>query len=68
MNEDKIKELAKEEFINNVMTNLDSTLIFTYIRELEKENVRLKDLIKEYQPYFKGVDMIKLIDGEKDNE
>lgn len=42
MNKEEIKELAREEFINNVMTNLDSSLIFTYISNLEQENKQLK--------------------------
>ena len=42
MNIEEARELCKEEFMKNVMANLDSTLIFTYISNLEKENQQLK--------------------------
>ena len=41
------RKLCKEEFMKNVMANLDSTLIFTYISNLEKENQELKDRINK---------------------
>ena len=47
MNKEEIKKIAKEEFINNVMKNIDSALIFTYISNLEKENNRLNNIINE---------------------
>ena len=42
MNIEEARKLCKEEFMKNVMANLDSTLIFTYISNLEKENKQIK--------------------------
>lgn len=42
MNEEELRELAKEELNKAIMNNLDSTLIFTYIKRLEEENRQLK--------------------------
>ena len=36
MSEEQARKLIKEEFMNNVMSNLDSALIFTYIQNLEQ--------------------------------
>lgn len=44
MNEEEIKKIARETFIENVMNNLNSAIIFKYIQELEKENARLKEI------------------------
>ena len=44
MNKEETTKLIQEEFIKNVMTNLDSSLIFTYIQKLEQENQRLLEL------------------------
>lgn len=45
MNELEIRKIAKEEFISNVMNNLDSTLIFTYIQNLEQKVNNLQSKI-----------------------
>ena len=45
MNELEIRKIAKEEFISNVMNNLDSTLIFTYIQNLEQKANTLQSKI-----------------------
>ena len=42
MNEEELRELAKEEISKAIMNNLDSTLIFTYIKRLEEENRQLE--------------------------
>lgn len=49
MNEEKIKKIARETFLENVMNNLDSAIIFKYIQELEQENARLKDKLKDIE-------------------
>ena len=54
MSEEEIKKLAKEEFINNVMEQLDSTLIFTYIQNLETQLQQKENIIKEVREYFKN--------------
>ena len=45
MNELEIRKIAKEEFISNVMNNLDSALIFTYIQNLEQKVNNLQSKI-----------------------
>ncbi len=52
MNREEIKKIAKEEFINNVMKNIDSALIFTYISNLEVENKRLNNIIEEFEKWL----------------
>ena len=47
MSEEEIKKIAKREFINNVMENLDSALIFTYIQNLEQKLQQKENIIKE---------------------
>ena len=65
MNELEIRKIAKEEFISNVMNNLDSTLIFTYIQNLEQKanNLQSKidmaiEYIKIQQKVFKDYDIV----------
>ncbi len=41
MNENELRKIAKEEITKAIMDNMDSTLIFTYIKNLED---RIKDL------------------------
>lgn len=52
MNEEEIKKIARETFIENVMNNLDSAIIFKYVQELEQENARLKDKIDKAIKYL----------------
>ena len=47
MSEEEIKKIAKEEFMNNVMEQLDSTLIFIYIQKLENQLQQKENIIKE---------------------
>lgn len=78
MNKKEIKELARQEFINNVMSNLDSSLIFTYIQKLEQENKEQEEYIKYWQnEYDKKMEIIDkaieyiilcIIDSEKYKE
>ncbi|MBO7733011.1 MAG: hypothetical protein J6S67_10670 [Methanobrevibacter sp.] len=78
MSEEEIKKLAKEEFINNVMEQLDSTLIFTYIQNLETQLQQKENIIKEVREYFKNhtlkyddimiikpSDVLEILDKEK---
>ena len=52
MSEEEIKKIAKREFINNVMENLDSALIFTYIQNLEQKLQQKENIIKEVREYI----------------
>jgi hypothetical protein len=52
MSEEEIKKIAKEEFMNNVMEQLDSTLIFTYIQSLENQLQQKENIIKEVREYL----------------
>lgn len=52
MNELEIRKIAKEEFMNNVMNNIDSTLIFTYIRNLERKVNHLQSKIDKAIEYI----------------
>lgn len=45
MNEEQIREIAKETFAENIMNNLDSSIVFKYIQELEQENQKYKEVI-----------------------
>lgn len=45
MNEEQIREIAKETFAENIMNNLDSSIVFKYIQELEQENKIYKEVI-----------------------
>ena len=71
MSEEEIKKIVKEEFINNVMEQLDSTLIFTYIQKLEGQLQQKENVIKEVREYIKNnghYDFYNLdvaVDGEK---
>lgn len=47
MSEEEIKKIARETFVENVMNNLDSAIIFKYIQTLEQENTQLKSVLKE---------------------
>lgn len=42
MSEEELRKIAKEEMAKSIMDNLDSALIFTYIKNLEEENKQLK--------------------------
>lgn len=52
MSEEEIKKLIKEDFINNVMEQLDSALIFTYIQKLETQLQQKENIIKELREYL----------------
>ena len=57
MSEEEIKKIAKREFINNVMENLDSALIFTYIQNLEQKLQQKENIIKEAKDFINGKDL-----------
>lgn len=42
MNEEEFKKIAEKTMQEQIMKNLDSTLIFTYIRNLEQQNEQLE--------------------------
>ena len=41
MNDEKIRKMVSDSFFENIMNNLDSSIIFKYIEGLEKENQEL---------------------------
>lgn len=45
MNEEKIRKMVSDSFFENIMNNLDSSIIFKYIEGLEKENKQLRKAI-----------------------
>lgn len=45
MDESELRKMIKEEFINNITNNLDSSLIFMYIQNLERKIEKLNNLI-----------------------
>lgn len=54
MNEEQIREIAKETFTENIMNNLDSSIVFKYIQELEQENQKYKEVIERVIDYING--------------
>ena len=52
MSEEQARKLIKEEFMNNVMINLDSALIFTYIQNLEQRIDKAIEYIKESEEEY----------------
>jgi hypothetical protein len=62
VSEEEIKKIAKEEFMNNVMEQLDSTLIFTYIQKLENQLQQKENIIKEVREYIKDKYAVLLAD------
>lgn len=55
MNEEQIREIAKETFAENIMNNLDSSIVFKYIQELEQENQKYKEVIEKVKDYINDV-------------
>ena len=47
MSEEEIREIAKETFAENIMNNLDSSIVFKYVQTLEKENQKYKEVIEK---------------------
>ena len=68
MNELEIRKIAKEEFISNVMNNLDSTLIFTYIQNLEQKENNLQSKIDKAIEYYETHQQECVIGRNKDDK
>ena len=47
MTEEEIRKIINDTFSENIMNNLDSSIIFKYIEGLEKENQELKKQLEE---------------------
>lgn len=47
MTEEEIRKIINDTFDENIMNNLDSSIIFKYIEGLEKENQELKKQLEE---------------------
>lgn len=45
ISENELKQLCKEEFMNNIKDNMDSSIIFTYVRGLEKGIIKYKEVL-----------------------
>ena len=58
MEEDKLREIAKQEMTNAIMNNLDSSLIFTYIKNLEDKNKELENYYKNEKVLWDRKDYI----------
>ena len=52
MNEEQIKKIIRDTFNENIMNNLDSSIIFKYIEGLEKENQKYKEVIDKAIEYI----------------
>lgn len=64
MNEEEIKRMANEEMLNTIKTELNSSMIFVYIENLEKENKQLKEDKKKIIKYIKNIDDEEFINTE----
>ena len=49
MNEDKVRELARNSMLETIKTNLDSGMIFTYIKSLEDRLYKAIEFITSYE-------------------
>ena len=47
MTEEEIRKIINDTFDENIMNNLDSSIIFKYIEGLEKQNQELKKQLEE---------------------
>ena len=56
MSEEEIKKIAREEILDTIKSKLDSSMIFTYINNLEQENKQLKEDKKELIEFLKEYD------------
>lgn len=56
MNEEKIRKMVSDSFFENIMNNLDSSIIFKYIEGLEKENKQLRKIINKINVFLKNHD------------
>ena len=67
MSEEKIKELARQSMLETIKTNLDSAMIFTYIKSLEDRINKAIEYIEEYQDVLKehNGDWLNYQDGFK---
>lgn len=75
MTEKEIRKIVNDTFVENIMNNLDSSIIFKYIQGLEKENQKYKeaidkaivklerysDIISEASAYGICVDLLHLL-------
>ena len=59
MNEEQIRELAKETFAENIMNNLDSSIVFKYIQELEQENQKYKEVTDKLSKLIYKIDDLR---------
>lgn len=64
MREEEIKKLIREETLDTIKSKLDSSMIFVYIENLEKENKQLKEDKKKIKKYIKNIDDEEFINTE----
>ena len=60
MNEDKLREIAKE----TLQETIDSSFIYGYVKNLEKENIKLKE--KLHEKNMRIIELNKLVGDCKD--
>jgi uncharacterized phage infection (PIP) family protein YhgE len=59
MNEEEIKKIAQEEMNKAIMKNLDSSIIFKYISNIEKELEKKDTLINTMQAEFERLENLE---------
>lgn len=59
---EELRKIAQEEIKKQIIENLDSSLVFTYIQNLENENKKLQDKLKESIPRAVMEEKIKELD------
>ena len=56
MTEEEIRKIINDTFNENIMNNLDSSIIFKYIEELEKENQKYKEVFDKINVFLDNHD------------
>lgn len=56
MTEEEIRKIINDTFDENIMNNLDSSIIFKYIEELEKENQKYKEVFDKINVFLDNHD------------
>lgn len=51
MNEEEIRELVRQSMLETLKTNLDSTMIFTYVKSLEDKIEKAIEYLKDNACY-----------------
>ena len=65
MREEEIKEIAREEMLDTIISKLNSSMIFIYINNLEKENKQLKEDKKKAIEYIETHQLVIELSSKK---